>query len=271
MNLVGIMIGRLSSATDNRIQFFPNDWEKEFPLAKELGFDFIQWFLDRDIPNFDPINDIWRDPDVLKKIDYVRKILPISSVDCGFYFMFGPKANISFEYFSSLLKPLSSRLSEGILSIPLLEKSAPHSEKEKKEALITLQKIADKAKPLGLRLALETEMPATELIKFIESCDRENIGVSYDTGNCTSYGFNCPHDIRLLDKMIFEVHLKDRKVGSTQSVLLGKGDTDFINCFQAFKDIDYQGTYTLQAWRGEDFIFDSKNQLDFIKNILNKK
>jgi sugar phosphate isomerase/epimerase len=63
--------------------------------------------------------------------------------------------------------------------------------------------------------------------------------------------------------------LKDRKVDSEQSVLLGTGVADFDACFRALKEIEYQGAYTLQAWRGDEFLVDARAQLAFVINKLN--
>jgi hexulose-6-phosphate isomerase len=268
MNSIGIMQGRLSPSSDGRLQFFPKDWVAEFALAKELGFNHLQWFLDRDLPNFDPINDLWSQTDELKKIDQGRAILPISSIDCGTYGLFGPEAKITLRDFPKLFPAASGRLSTKVISLALLEKNAPKSETEKREAGQTITTLADLAAPFGLRLALETEMPVQELISFIGSLNRPNVGVGFDIGNNTSYGFDCPADIRRLGSRIIEVHCKDRKVGGSQSVLLGTGDGAFADCFAALKEIGYSGAYTLQAWRGQDYLNDAKTQLAFVKKTL---
>jgi sugar phosphate isomerase/epimerase len=62
--------------------------------------------------------------------------------------------------------------------------------------------------------------------------------------------------------------VKDRKIGKTQSMLLGTGDADFKGCFTALKAIGYKGVLTIQAWRGEDYLRDAQNQLQFIISTL---
>ena len=43
------MQGRLSPPINNKIQGFPhNFWENEFHLAKEIGFELIEWIVDSD-------------------------------------------------------------------------------------------------------------------------------------------------------------------------------------------------------------------------------
>ena len=268
MNAIAIMQGRLSPAEDSGLQFFPKDWPAEFPLAKEVGFSAITWFLDRDRPGLDPVNDVWGNPARLSEIDRVRAILPVHSIDCGRYPLFGKEAARSRADFRTLLPALAPRLSSGIVAIPLLEEDAPRVESEQQEAREALQDLVAVATPLGLRFALETEMFADALADFIDSFSTPAIGVCYDIGNCTSYGADGPADITRLGTRILEVHLKDRKVGSTQSVPLGTGDADFGACFQALKGIHYRGAFTLQALRGKDYLADAKSQLDFVKKKL---
>lgn len=267
-NSIGIMQGRLSPPEGNRLQFFPSDWEAEFYMAKSLGFGHIQWFLDTEKEGLDPIKHFWANISVLENINRVSEVIPISSVDCGFYpILEAVKNGVPSETYNFLLG-LGSCLSEGIISIPLLEHKAPKSEEEKRAVGASLVRLSRASEYLDLRIAIETEMPAAELMSFVDGLGRSNVGVTYDLGNATSYGFDCPSEIRQLGKRIFEVHLKDRKIGCTQSVLLGTGDVDFESCFRALMDVRYTGGFTIQGWRGENFISDAVNQLNFVKDKL---
>jgi len=275
MYKVGIIQGRLSLGSPGAVQFFPQDWEAEFPLAKKMGFSSITWFLDRTIPGLDPIHDIWGKPEILAKIDAAQAITPLHAIDCGhLYPMFGPESQSTLEDFSLLLPVLASRLTDKIVIMPLLLQNAPHTPQEKEATLKTLKCFLDIAEPLGLRVALETEMPANELREFVEAIHSPAIGVCYDLGSCTAYGFDCPADIRYLEDMIFEIHLKDHKrehvIGKDASVMLGTGDTDFNGCFTALKDIHYTEGFTMQAWRGKDYLTDATTQLNFITKNLDQ-
>lgn len=270
MNSIGIMQGRLSPSYEGRFQFFPKDWSAEFSLAKKLGFDHIEWFLDRDEPGFDPVADIWGQESVLKEIDQTRQILPISSVDCGRYPLFGDQATQTINDFKILLPALAGRLKTSVISIPLLEDHAPKTKEQKEEARGIIKQIITIAEPLGLKVALETEMPADELAIFIDSFQSPMVGVCYDIGNAVTYGVDAPTEIRHLGKRILEVHCKDRRSGTTQSVLLGSGGADFPACFKALADIDYQGILTIQGWRGEDYLNDAVSQLAFVRSLLSK-
>lgn len=261
------MQGRLSPPQGDLLQFFPQDWRAEFDEAKRLGFDGVTWFLDRDIPGFDPIDDIWGDASQISWIDDARKKLPLHSIDCGMYPLFGEGATETLEKFEILFRGLGPRLQSRTLALPLLEKIAPHTTDEKKEAQKNLSTLAAFAASHGLLIALETEMSGQELAEFISGAHADNVGVCYDIGNSTSYGADCPQEIRSLGSLILEVHLKDRKKGSTQSVKLGEGDADFAGCFAALKEIGYAHGYTMQAWRGADYLADAAQQLKYIRDL----
>ena len=263
------MQGRLSTPVlPDRLQFFQQDWYDEFILARQLGFDSITWFLDRDIDDFDPINDIWLKETILSRIDQARIITPINSIDCGKYPFFGPKSKNTINDFNLLIPVLSGRLSSATICIPMLEENAPKSDREIDESQQNIIQLVSLCKKSKIRIALETEMSAPKLIEYLNVFDPSVVGICYDIGNCTSYGFDCPNEINMLGKKIFEVHVKDRKIGGNQSMFLGKGDADFDGCIKSLKNIMYTGMYTMQAWRGHDYINDARSQLDFIKHKL---
>lgn len=256
------MQGRLSPPENGRFQFFPTGWFGEFPRAKALGFDGVCWFLDVDKPNFDPLQDVWLNPEALAEIDRAIQVLPIRGVDCGL---------IELTKLKTLLPILSPRLKGGVVCTPLLETKAPKSDVEWARTADNLRQLAKIAKSTNLRIGLETELPADQLISFLDQLNLENVGVCYDIGNATSYGFDCPAEIRALGAKIFDVHLKDRKVSESQARPLGTGDVDFPTCFAALKEIDYRDGFILQAWRGENYLKDAETQLTFIKKCLSSR
>lgn len=244
---IGILQGRLSPSREGKFQFYPSDWRAEFPIAKEMGFDCIEWLFDW--PDFEK-NAIWT-----RGVEETE--IPINSLG-GDYFM-KYKVYESPDVLQKLVD-LAKITKRKLLTIPLLEANAPKTDDEKQKIINALNQVT-----LGeVRIALETEMTVEELKDYCS----DQIGVLYDIGNCTSYGFDCPEDLRKLKEKVFAVHLKDRKVGTTQSLMLGTGDAKFVECFQALSDIGYHGALIMQGWRGEDYLQDARNQLAFIRSQL---
>jgi hypothetical protein len=53
--MIGIIQGRLTKAPKNRLQNFPKDWKKEFLLANQCGYKYIEFFSERKFSNKNPI------------------------------------------------------------------------------------------------------------------------------------------------------------------------------------------------------------------------
>ncbi|TSC78306.1 MAG: xylose isomerase domain-containing protein [Parcubacteria group bacterium Gr01-1014_33] len=164
----------------------------------------------------------------------------------------------------------AAKIGQNLILIPLLEDHAVKSEGEKQKIISVITQALNGMRDNTLRIAFETELPVNELIDFVDRFKSPRVGVYYDIGNCTSYGFDCPRDFKMLGTRVFGVHVKDRKGGSTQSVILGTGDADFEKCFAVLSEIGYNGTYILQAWRSDDYLGDAKRQLEFVREILKK-
>ena len=258
------MQGRLSPPQDNRFQFFPDDWRVEFRIAKDLGFDLIEWFVDFREDGSNSVG-LWADSSTREQIGEVSKIVPVVSADCGRLGLSGK--SFSEKLFKDFISSASGKIKT--FNIPLLEEASIKNESVRKEALENIKFVLEYADKFDVRIGLEADLRAEELLDFINKVNSPRIGVCYDIGNCTSYGFNCPDEIRILGDKIFEVHLKDRRVGADQSMLLGTGNADFTGCFLALKDIGYNSNYVLQAWRGKDYLSDAQKQLAFAKEKLN--
>lgn len=268
---IGILQGRLSPSTDGRFQFFPKDWAKEFPIASNLGFDAIEWIFDWvDFENNPILNPNERMSAISQSVK--ESGVQISSICADYYMKYrlsGADADNSVVMLDRLIDA-AEITAEKLILVPLLEGNAPRTEIEKKELIKNVSRIIPQLKSKNVRIGFETEMPVNELIEFIDGFNSDKIGVYYDIGNCTSYGFDCSEDIRLLGRRVFGIHAKDRKLHTTQSLVLGAGDADYPGCFKSFKDIGFSGTIIMQAWRGQDYLSDAKQQLIFLKEILKK-
>ena len=53
--MIGIIQGRLTKAPKNRLQNFPKDWKKEFLLANQCGYKYIEFFSERKFSNKNPM------------------------------------------------------------------------------------------------------------------------------------------------------------------------------------------------------------------------
>ena len=97
MYRLGIMQGRLSPIDNGRIQSFPaNNWKNEFDIAADCGFDIMEWVIDIDHPELNPIFS----KDGRKELNNLKKNSSVSvpSVCCD-YFMKNPAlfANVDID------------------------------------------------------------------------------------------------------------------------------------------------------------------------------
>jgi len=266
---IGIMQGRLSPSQDGRFQFFPKNWQAEFSQAQQLGFDSIEWIYDEDNWSvrwkFNPILDREGREKIRKLSSWYN--VGVHSI-CADYFINGGFSRFGDDRVSMLIALIfvARALKVKIIVLPFLEKAAIKNRKQETEIIKNFGSVLELCRLYSVKLALETELDGKNLKRFIKKFNSPHVGVCYDLGNTVSYGHNSPWDIRLLGDLIFEVHIKDRKIGSDKSVNLGEGDVDFNGCFKALKNIGFNGPMILQANRSDVYYLDdAKRQLDFVK------
>lgn len=266
---IAILQGRLSPDLENRFQFFPTShWRDEFFLAKDLGFDGIEWLVDPVGWEENPVFDDARYAEAEASAQEAK--LPITSI-CADWFMTVCIWEGDPEFHRAKIRevlPKVQKTAHRVLLIPLLEAHTITSPEIQKKVVEVLKPLGPELEALGVSIGFETELSATELQIFLAPFESASFGVYYDIGNCTSYGFDCPLDIRQLGGLIKGIHVKDRKVGTTSSVRLGEGDADFIGVIRALREIGWSGSLVLQAWRGEGYIEDAQKQLAFIKHCI---
>lgn len=260
---IGILQGRLTPSPDGSIQFFPKDnWQNEFALAKGIGFDCMELLVKKDSG---PENPILSSAGIAK----IEKLsqnhgISIFSVH-GFY-------NKSDDFDMSLGKIVygSSVLGINTVLVSFFDENSLRTDHDKDLAIKQLSSPAWYAGVIGVRLAVETEMPALELKDFVLSFKNPYIGVYYDIGNMASMGVNVVDEIHILDKLILGVHVKDRLANGGKTVPLGEGCVKFKEAFTALREVGYKGPFIIQGARSENIsdISLNKKYHDFCRNIL---
>lgn len=261
---VAILQGRLSPDLEGTFQFFPPQWREEFPLAGQLGFTGIEWLVDsrnwRRNPIF--IED-------LRAVAHGYAGVPVCSIGADWFMrekMWEGDADVHRASLGRLVVAAKATTNRLIL-VPFLEENTIRDPALQRRVVKVLKPLTGHLKAAGVRIAFETELPAGELVAFVDSFGSDRFGVYFDTGNCTSYGFDCPADIGVLGRRVMGVHVKDRKVGASRSLPLGQGDTDFAGILRALRAVGWQGTLVLQGWRGPGYVADAAAQKKFLETI----
>ena len=271
-NEIGIMQGRLSPRIDGKIQAYPaSTWQKEFEIAQEIGYAAIEWIVEKTVETNALMTDSGK-AEIKKmiastgvRIDYV----------CADIFMQQPLVRMTKEtksqnkeYLSAILKNAKEVGAIGV-EIPFVDNSSIKSENEKLEFIDVMQDAFKLAKDLDLKLSLETDLPPIEFRELLESIDLDHVQANYDIGNSASLGFDPREELEAYGLKILNVHVKDRKLGST-TVPLGTGNANINFVLQKLQEIGYRGGLTMQAARGENDVETAREQLKYVRTLLNK-
>jgi L-ribulose-5-phosphate 3-epimerase len=267
---VGIMQGRLSPPSAKRIQEFPwASWQDEFPRARQLGFDTIEWLFEDERH---PENPVWTKAGRQQIRDVVeRSGVAVHSL-CADYFMPNPFFRVSAQarqHNISVLQRLIEHAAEigvKLILIPVLEISAVTTEREADELVAALLECLPDARASNVSLGLETELPVEKYAALIERISDPAVGAYYDVGNAAAQGYDCARDIARLGGLIKGVHAKDRLLrGGT--VALGQGAARYPEVVRALQEMAFRGTLVLQTAFGPDYTHDAARNLRFIREL----
>lgn len=271
-NQIGIMQGRLSPRIDGKIQAYPRDtWQKEFKIAQEIGYSAIEWIVENPLESnalmsesgIQEINDIILRTQV--RIDYV----------CADIFMQQPFVRMNEDVKDENIKILnqiiinSKKIGAIGVEIPFVDNSSIKSKSEIDELVTAMQSSFEVAKDLDLKISLETDLDPHNFKGLLEKIDLDFVQANYDIGNSASLGYDSVQELESYGEQILNVHVKDRKLhGST--VALGTGNANIAKVLEILNGMNYRGGITMQAARGEEDIEVAKEQLSYVKNILNE-
>ena len=273
MNKIGILQGRLTPSNGRGIQFFPfEEWREEFRLAREIGIDEIEFIFD--LERYEE-NPLWSPEGVAEINDLQRKFgVEINSI-CADFFMRRPFFRTdkiiqheSIEILKKLIK-ISRGGKAGSVEIPILGNASLKTPAEQKTLIASLKKCLPIAEECNVMLAIESDLPPSDLLNLVQAFNHPLVKVVYDSGNSAMFGFDPYEEVITLKSYISNIHIKDgRLAGST--VALGTGDANFDRLFQGLKEINYAGSFILQAARGEENKETEtiKNQKQFVERYI---
>ena len=267
------MQGRLLPKVGERIQSFPGkNWHTEFKIAEDLGFELIELTIETSSLNIHPIMSV----EGQKNIRELSKEhnLPVEGICCD-VFMEQPlieKDGNKLEKRLSILKKLidaASMINSNMIELPMLDKNSLNIKDGKEIFNSVLKEVLPLAENLKINILLEADMAPTELYKYVSRFDNPYLGINYDCGNSTWFGFSVEREIPIYHKYIKNVHIKDC-TRRDYSVPLGSGETDFDRIFKLLRKYNYQGNFILQAARQEDNIKAAREYLKYTYSLKKK-
>ena len=268
---IGIMQGRLSPRIDGKIQAYPaKTWQKEFEIAQEIGYSAIEWIVEKPLE----VNALMSKSGMQEIKEIILKTGVRIDFICADIFMEQPLIRMSQEireenkeHLKNILVSAKEIGAIGV-EIPFVDASSIKNESEINELISCMQEAFKLAEEIGMKISLETDLNPTSFKELLDRINLNHVQANYDIGNSASLGFDPVEEIAALGNRILNVHIKDRKLGST-TVPLGTGDADIKLSLSRLSEINYLGGITMQAARGTDDIEVAKSQLKYTLEIIN--
>lgn len=265
------MQGRLLPKYKGRYQAHPKGyWENEFEIAKNLKLDCIEFILDYNDADLNPLLNN-------KGLQSINRIIKKTGVEvktiCADYFMEAPLHSTnkitqekSLDVLKKLLKT-AKKLNVSDIIIPCVDQSSLNDGEAKKCFVSQINKVIPDIERENINLALETDLSPVSFSKLLNQFDTEKITVNYDIGNSASLDFDPIQELDAYGDKITDIHIKDRVLNGGP-VILGAGNADFELFFDKLKEFDYRGPFIMQAYRDSNGVDVFKQQQEWIKQYL---
>ena len=270
-NIFGIMQGRLLPKYQGRYQAHPlGYWQDEFFQAKEIGLDCIEFILDFNDFNSNPL---LTKGGRLEILELSRDTGVIVKTICADYFMEAPlhssEQSVANKSYKVLQKLVDTAVEINItdIVIPCVDQSTLNETVAINRFIVQMKKIIPTLERHNVNLSLETDLAPEPFIKLLNTLNSKRITVNYDIGNSAALGFDPIKELEAYGNKISDIHIKDRVLGGGP-IVLGEGDADFYRFFNKLKEFNYNGPFIMQAFRGDEGLEIFKKQLLWIKEVM---
>ena len=268
---IGVMQGRLLPKYQGRYQAHPiGYWEDEFEIAASLGVDLIEFILD--------YNDYEENPLMsasgCKKIkDTVNQSGVKVKTVCADYFMDAPlhstDLNVATLSAAVLRELIINSRTIGVTDIvlPLVDHSSVRDLESQDLFIRAIEPFFSYLDEQNMNLNLETDLDPTAFKNLLNQIDSDRVTVNYDTGNSAGLGYDSEQEFAAYGDRITDIHIKDR-VKNGFSVCLGQGSADFTKIFKCVQNYGYSGPFIMQAFRDDDGLEIFKTQLTWLRSLI---
>ena len=266
LNPIGVIQGRLLPKYQGRYQAHPvGYWQEEFPMAAEMGLDCIEFILDFNNAEHNPL---LRDagPDEILLLSEKTGV-KVSTV-CADYFMEAPLHHPDEQIAAQSQIVLRRLLSNGKklrltdIIVPCVDQSGVNNAAIER-LIVRIRPLLEAAEASGINICLETDLPPQPFAELLERFDSPRVTINYDTGNSAALGYDPVEEVACYGKKIAYIHIKDRKLGGGP-VPLGTGDFHFGRFIEALSRENYTGPFIMQAYRDDEGLAIFKQQLAWV-------
>ena len=273
MPRLGIIQGRLTPMKNGVIQEFPIDnWKREFPILKEIGFEIIEWVIDEYVVN-NPLLDKTMHKEILElSTEFSIEITTVCCDNFMFDSLVSDRIDIRKEaqkLFYYLMNEVCPELEIKYLELPLLNDFGLMKNNIREKYIEFLNEYFKNNTNTSTKILIETDIKPKEIVAFFDKIDSNKVFINYDMGNSAEMEYN-PHDeIPVYGHLIKSVHVKDC-TPQDYTVPLGEGNVDFDIVFKLLKESGYCGDFILQAARGNDDVITSQAYYTFTKQYIER-
>ena len=210
-NLVGVMQGRLLPKYLGQYQAHPvRYWGKEFSIAKQIGLDCIEFILDYDRAQDNPLICEGGTFEIQK---FVRETGIQVKTICADYFMDQPLHSTNVEVAKQGIKVLRKLLVTSVdlgvtdIVIPCVDQSSLNDAGDEQRFISSIKSVLEEVEEKDVNLSLETDLPPKRFKKLIDNFQSKNIKVNYDIGNSASLGFDPVVELDFYGDQISDIHI----------------------------------------------------------------
>lgn len=265
------MQGRLTEKKGFLPQCFPwENWKQEFVTAKTLGLSYVEWMFNDSGWQKNPIFEASQIEDIILQIKSTG--IFVSGI-CANYFIKnclfpdmaeGEKRNAMI--LQKLVKHATQIGCHNII-LPIFGESARLFEDI--NAWERTKRILGMVESKEINILFETDTA----LEIVEECLHEissvKTGICYDIGNATGLNRDVIEEVKVYSNIIREYHIKDKEIGGS-TVMLGKGDTPFLDWMEWLRKNKFNGSLIMESYYDTDAIGDTKENLEFIKELLRR-
>ncbi len=239
-----------------------------FPKAQALGFDGIEFGLNRDYA---------RDP-LFAGTGDLRRVMRETSLETGVevrslclhlfnYQEYSPASvhvlhRATGRWILEQSIVACSEIGASVILVPFFGTGSLRTPEQMDYLVAEMQCLAGKAQSLGIRLGLETSLDASSTLSVLERIASEAVGVYFDVANAAGLDHHVVQEILDLGSQIVQVHIKEHP----RAPVLGSGEIDFPQVAQALHQIGYDHYLVVEQPSSDDTVV--RANLSYLKRVM---
>jgi sugar phosphate isomerase/epimerase len=154
--------------------------------------------------------------------------------------------------------------------VPFFYDAEIEDEADRERVVDAVRDLAPVAEDAGVTLALETSLPPETDRAMLDAIDSPAVGVYYDIGNSTWFGYDPAREFDLIGESVASMHVKD-SVDSSGDAMLGAGEVDFEGFAVALDGLGYEGWLVLETVHRGDPVADAAANLEFLREAVGRR